>query len=154
MGDETRERDREWLPETLRDDLAARAEIRRLAARVEELEVEVARLTDERDKARGNYQWMVERAADERLDGYRELGARAAASENEVDRLKAEVARLKDAADEPAGWRDDSAPAAYDGATGAPSMRLGSSPQPCGVRRLVVYQREPLPKVGKDDDHG
>ena len=39
-------------------------------------------------KAEANYAHMVERAANQRLDGYRELGARAAAAENEADRLR------------------------------------------------------------------
>jgi len=47
------------------------------------------------DKAEANYRWMVERAADQRLDGYRELGARAANAENEADRLRT---RLRDVA--------------------------------------------------------
>jgi hypothetical protein len=37
------------------------------------------------DKAEANYRWMVERAADQRLDGYRELGAKCAALEAERD---------------------------------------------------------------------
>jgi hypothetical protein len=58
------------------------------------LRADVERITAERDalraqlaKAEANYRFMVERAADEKLDGYRELGARAAAAENERDRL-------------------------------------------------------------------
>lgn len=42
-----------------------------------------------RDEARRNYQFMVDRAADEKLDGYRELGAHAAAAENDRDKLLA-----------------------------------------------------------------
>lgn len=56
---------------------------------------EIDALTAERDEARANYRFMVERAADEKLDGYRELGARAAAAENEADRLRATIARLE-----------------------------------------------------------
>jgi hypothetical protein len=41
-----------------------------------------------RDEANANYCFMVQRAADEKLDGYRELGARAAAAENERDSLR------------------------------------------------------------------
>lgn len=52
-------------------------------------------LRAERDKAQANYRFMVERAADEKLDGYRELGARAAAAENERDEALAELARMK-----------------------------------------------------------
>jgi DNA repair exonuclease SbcCD ATPase subunit len=48
----------------------------------------IEKLIKERDEARKNYQWMVERAADNRLDGYRELGARAAAAENERDEAR------------------------------------------------------------------
>jgi len=45
----------------------------------------IAALEVERDEARDRYRFMVERAADASLDGYRELGARAAAAENERD---------------------------------------------------------------------
>lgn len=37
------------------------------------------------EKAEANYRFMVERAADQKLDGYRELGARAAAAEERAD---------------------------------------------------------------------
>lgn len=61
---------------------------------------EVKRLTAERDAALRNYQWMVERAADERLDGYRDLGAKAAAAEAKRDEARAEVERLTRERDE------------------------------------------------------
>ena len=56
------------------------------------------------DKAEANYRWMVERAADQRLDGYRELGARCAALEAErdaaADAERARIAaRIKELAD-------------------------------------------------------
>lgn len=60
----------------------------RFAAQPDEvalLRAQVAALTAERDQAQANYRFMVESAADQRLDGYRELGARAAAAENERD---------------------------------------------------------------------
>ena len=44
---------------------------------------------DDRDAARRNYQFMVDRVADEKLDGYRELGSRAAAAENDRDKILA-----------------------------------------------------------------
>jgi len=43
----------------------------------------------ERDAAREQLRQMVEKAAAQSLDGYRELGARAAAAENDRDRLLA-----------------------------------------------------------------
>ena len=49
------------------------------------LEGALAMTERERDEARANYQWMVERAADETLDGYRDLASRLAAAENERD---------------------------------------------------------------------
>jgi hypothetical protein len=49
-----------------------------------------------KEKAESNYAFMVERAANEKLDGYRELGARAAAAENERDELRAENRKLRD----------------------------------------------------------
>ena len=52
---------------------------------------EVDRLRARAEKAEANYAFMVERAANQRLDGYRELGVRAAAAENEADRLRAQL---------------------------------------------------------------
>lgn len=43
------------------------------------------------EKAEANYAFMVERAVNEKLDGYQELGARAASAENEADRLRARL---------------------------------------------------------------
>lgn len=53
------------------------------------------RLREERDEARGHYRWMVEHAADQKLDGYRELGARAAAAEDERDAARLELRALE-----------------------------------------------------------
>jgi hypothetical protein len=47
------------------------------------------------DKAQANYQFMVDRVADEKLDGYRELGQRAADAENQAVILKQEITVLK-----------------------------------------------------------
>jgi hypothetical protein len=55
-------------------------------------EEEIQRLTKERDEARANYAFMVERAANEKLDGYRELAAKAAAAENARDKAQAKAA--------------------------------------------------------------
>jgi len=57
---------------------------------------EYDQLRAERDEAQANYRFMVERAADQRLDGYRELGARAAAAENERDKALVELKRMKE----------------------------------------------------------
>ena len=60
---------------------------------VERVEAEaVVTLTAERDRARDDYRWMVEHAADQKLDGYRELGARVAAAETRVERTEAQLA--------------------------------------------------------------
>ena len=76
----------------------AELEIRRLVEDVERLtqerdeaRAEVERITRERDEARANYQWMVERAAAAKLDGYRELGQRAAEAENSRDEVRREL---------------------------------------------------------------
>jgi len=53
--------------------------------------LELENVTKESDEARANYAFMVERAADENLDGYRELGARCAAAENERDAAQAKA---------------------------------------------------------------
>jgi chromosome segregation ATPase len=63
----------------------ARVEIAGFRERVVALEAELAEARRERDEARKNYQFMVNRAADEKLDGYRELGARVAAAEEARD---------------------------------------------------------------------
>ena len=43
------------------------------------------------EKAEANYRFMVERAADEKLDGYRELGARAAAAEERAEKAESDL---------------------------------------------------------------
>lgn len=48
----------------------------------------------ERDEYRGKYQWMVDRVADEKLDGYRELGARAAVAENTLTALEVDYQKV------------------------------------------------------------
>jgi hypothetical protein len=67
-----------WCVEVLREHLAWR-----------EAEDRAGALMRERDEAQANYCFMVERAADQRLDGYRELGARAAAAEEALDKTRA-----------------------------------------------------------------
>ena len=66
------------------------------AVELVELRAEVVRLRARAEKAEANYAFMVERAVNQHLDGYRELGARAAAAENERDELRAENRRLRD----------------------------------------------------------
>ena len=44
-----------------------------------------------------NYQFMVDRAANEKLDGYRELGAKAAAAEERAEKAERELAAIRDA---------------------------------------------------------
>lgn len=55
---------------------------------------ELERVTSERDEAQANYQFMVQRAADEKLDGYRELGARVAKAERKLAYLRTYVIDL------------------------------------------------------------
>ena len=50
----------------------------------------------ERDEAQANYRFMVERAADEKLDGYRELASRLAAMEAERDEARRERDKARD----------------------------------------------------------
>ena len=44
-----------------------------------------------REKAESNYEFMVRKAIDKNLDGYRELGMRAARAENELDILRSKI---------------------------------------------------------------
>jgi hypothetical protein len=55
----------------------------------------IVRLTEERDKAQANYQFMVDKACDEKLPAYREMGVKLAAMEAERDKALAEVAAVK-----------------------------------------------------------
>lgn len=76
----------------------------RAAVLVRDLAASVVALHERAEKAEANYRWMVERAADQRLDGYRELGARCAALEAErdaaADAERARIAaRIKELAD-------------------------------------------------------
>lgn len=51
-------------------------------------------LSAQRDNAEANYRFMVERAADERLDGYRELGQRAAQAKQRAEAAEKREAEL------------------------------------------------------------
>ena len=59
-------------------------------------------LRAQRDKAQANYQFMVDRAANEKLDGYRELGAKCAELEQERDKARAVALELSESARR--GW--------------------------------------------------
>lgn len=50
------------------------------------LKFKLEKTIEERDKAQKNYQWMVDNAIANKLDGYRELGAKCAKLEEERDR--------------------------------------------------------------------
>jgi hypothetical protein len=69
------------------------AEIERLALRLKKAEevVELADMTARAEKAEADVRFMVEKAADQKLDGYRELAARAAAAEDRRDQLVGDV---------------------------------------------------------------
>lgn len=60
-------------------------------------DAEFTRLRAERDEARSDIAAMVAKAADKNLDGYRELGERAACAENERDEARAQVAAMGEA---------------------------------------------------------
>ena len=49
-----------------------------------DLAATVVALEAERDEAQKNYQWMVDHAANQKLDGYRELGEKVARAEAEA----------------------------------------------------------------------
>lgn len=65
-------------------------------------------LRERAEKAEANYRFMVERAADEKLDGYRELGSKCAALEERAEKAEAAAKRgfhklVLGASDDPAG---------------------------------------------------
>jgi len=90
------------MPTDARLIAAARNALPALLARVRELE--------------GQVRWFVERAADQRLDGYRELGARAAAAENARDGAHRELRALRAVAEAASAFR-----------------RFNSGERPCGA---------------------
>jgi uncharacterized coiled-coil DUF342 family protein len=52
---------------------------------------ELIKVRKQRDEAQTNYQFMVDRVCDEKLDGYRELAAKIAHVENERDELQKKI---------------------------------------------------------------
>jgi hypothetical protein len=56
------------------------------------------RMERELAAAQKNYQFMVDRATNEKLDGYRELGAKAAAAEERAEKAERELAEARDGA--------------------------------------------------------
>jgi len=64
------------------------------------LQAEITLLKNRAEKAEANYQFMVQRAISEKLDGYRELAAKAATAENERDELRRQVKSLRGEIDE------------------------------------------------------
>lgn len=104
-------------------------------------DAEIERLTAERDEARANYQFMVNRAADEKLDGYRELGKRAADAENERDSLRAKLeAAERDA--ERLDWLSDRFDCHWDGTIGrTPSWHMTGSLRGESLREAIDAAR-------------
>jgi hypothetical protein len=70
-------------------------ELQAVKTELAEAQATIDRLTRERDEARTKYEWMVEHAADQKLDGYRELGARCAELERERDEARAVLRDLR-----------------------------------------------------------
>jgi len=62
--------------------------VRGLRQRIADLERQLA-------EAQGNYEFMVRRAADQKLDGYRELGQRAAEQEARAEKAESQARRMK-----------------------------------------------------------
>lgn len=74
-------------------------ELNSLSRIVEQLaaaQAEARELRKRAEKTERNYQWMVERVADQHLSGYRELARRAADAENVADGLRAKLARVRE----------------------------------------------------------
>ena len=67
------------------------AAVRGLRQRIRDLERQL-------EEAQGNYEFMVRSAADQKLDGYRELGQRAAEQEARAEQAESQLRRMKDEA--------------------------------------------------------
>lgn len=82
---------------TVEDDLkAARAMLGNERVRVQEASDRIDSLTRDLAEARANYAFMVERACNEKLDGYRELGAKCAELERERDEARKQLREAHD----------------------------------------------------------
>ena len=75
------------------------AQMERDADELDTLRGDLAETERERDEARSNYQFMVDRAVNEKLDGYRNLGQRAATAENDLDTARQQLAAEKERAE-------------------------------------------------------
>lgn len=90
---------------TIVDEAFGQQEVLGMDALLSRLEHLLAERALQHEEVRANYQWMVERAADQRLDGYRELGARAAAAENARDDIRRELTETRAKLDEELGQK-------------------------------------------------
>jgi len=79
-----------WETQVVEEDLFQRLEEAEEGERIQRARAE---------KAQANYQFMVNRAAEEKLDGYRELGARAADAERRADQTSAALREARQWAD-------------------------------------------------------
>ena len=71
-----------------------RKDAERLQDRLDTAKLDFAALKARAEKAEANYQFMIDRIADEKLDGYRELGRRAASAESRAEKAEARVSEL------------------------------------------------------------
>jgi hypothetical protein len=97
----------------------------------------IAELERERDTAQANYQFMVERAANEKLDGYRELGQRCADAmtrAESAERRLAEAEQLTREYTQPTVQYHD-------------SVYAQASPRPAGTALEVARERA-MPESG------
>jgi hypothetical protein len=70
-------------------------EIEDLSRALSAMRLDLEQAREQRDEARKNYQFMVDKACAEKLDGYRELGAKCAALEAERDELAQQIRRIR-----------------------------------------------------------
>lgn len=85
----------EWapIPGNMEDDA-----IKEERNKIDKLEQCILELEDQLSDYKNKYEFMVNRAAEKNLEGYRELGSRAASAENERDNIIFAHARLKNIA--------------------------------------------------------
>jgi hypothetical protein len=104
---------------------------------------ELAAARAKRDEARRNYQFMVDRAANEKptLDGYRDLGQRAANAEAEIDRLRGRVAELEAALASERSRQTESFATADAAAEGYVLRLRDMEPSRQGRPSTLIYRR-------------
>jgi len=127
---------------------------RAIALRFEHVLHELAAAIEAKEKAQSNYQWMVNKAADKSLDGYRELASKCAAleerAESEATALRTDIARHVQIAAEQASQIEQAYIClTFSGYPSPPSLAVGIET----LRAERDALEEEVALLKRDDEH-